>query len=95
MFQRFAACQARRPVATCLVTGASVMSIGDSAVQLCGSGTLDLERNVVVSAYNGGSDWRNVLENTGKSIWVKDRESVGKPTWTRDPRFIMLELDRP
>ena len=55
MFQRFAACQARRPVATCLVTGASVMSIGDSAVQLCGSGTLDLERNVVVSAYNGGS----------------------------------------
>lgn len=56
MFQRFAACQARRPVATCLVTGASVMSIGDSAVQLCGSGTLDLERNVVVSAYNGGSE---------------------------------------
>lgn len=55
MFQRFVAVQARRPVATCLVTGASVMSIGDSAVQLCGSGTLDLERNVVVSAYNGGT----------------------------------------
>ncbi len=59
MFQRFVAVQARRPVATCLVTGASVMSIGDSAVQLCGSGTLDLERNVVVSAYNAGlgSKW--------------------------------------
>ncbi|CAK9035803.1 unnamed protein product [Durusdinium trenchii] len=55
MFKRFVAMQTRRPVATCLVTGASVMSIGDSAVQLCGSGTLDVERNVVVSAYNAGS----------------------------------------
>lgn len=54
MFKRFVAMQTRRPVATCLVTGASVMSIGDSAVQLCGSGTLDVERNVVVSAYNAG-----------------------------------------
>ena len=34
------------------------MSIGDSVVQLCGSGTLDLERNVVVSAYNGGEGQR-------------------------------------
>lgn len=33
---------------------AKVMSVGDSAVQLCGSGTLDVERNVVVSAYNAG-----------------------------------------
>ena len=63
MFQRFVAVQARRPVATCLVTGASVMSIGDSAVQLCGSGTLDLERNVVVSAYNAG------LGSESKAYW--------------------------
>ena len=62
MFQRFVALQAKRPVATCLVTGASVMSIGDSAVQLCGSGTLDIERNMVVSAYNAG-----LLESSRKA----------------------------
>eukprot|EP00438_Fugacium_kawagutii_P001903 Skav218210 [mRNA] locus=scaffold1375:4041:11073:- [translate_table: standard] len=83
MFQRFAACQARRPVTTCLVTGASVMSIGDSAVQLCGSGTLDLERNVVVSAYNGGTSpffyfWWQTLDGLwpGKGVAAVARKAL-------------------
>mmetsp|Transcript_50987 Transcript_50987/g.95435 ORF Transcript_50987/g.95435 Transcript_50987/m.95435 type:complete len:182 (-) Transcript_50987:253-798(-) len=53
MYRRFVAIQGRHPILTSLATGAGVMSLGDSTVQLA-CGKWDGQRNAVVSVYNGG-----------------------------------------
>ena len=54
MYGRFVAFQSRHAILASTITGGAVMSLGDTAVQLAGSGTWDYQRNGVVSAYNGG-----------------------------------------
>ena len=53
-YGRFVAFQGRHAILASTLTGGAVMSLGDTAVQLTGSGTWDYQRNGVVSAYNGG-----------------------------------------